>query len=106
MLPDGFGNGWQNLTWINQLLSAILGGYVTLALVEKMGLQLKAIGLFHSSAFADDKEKVATRNRILTFVEKYGGKKFAESFIPPLFRKFQGKSSSSNCFYLPTTLEE
>lgn len=34
-----------------------LGGYVSLALLELMGNRIKAIGLFHSTAFADDGEK-------------------------------------------------
>ncbi|MDN3668913.1 alpha/beta hydrolase [Echinicola jeungdonensis] len=62
-----------------------LGGYVTLALAELMDNQLGGIGLFHSTAYADDEEKVGVRNRTLTFVEKHGVQKFVESFVPPLF---------------------
>lgn len=62
-----------------------LGGYVTLALAELMGHELKAIGLFHSTAFADDEEKKHTRNKTIDFVKKYGVDKFIDSFVPPLF---------------------
>lgn len=62
-----------------------LGGYVTLALAELMGSQLKAIGLFHSTAFADDEEKKKTRNKTIDFVKKHGVNKFIDSFVPPLF---------------------
>jgi pimeloyl-ACP methyl ester carboxylesterase len=62
-----------------------LGGYVVMALAERMGDKLKGIGLFHSTAFADDEEKIGVRNRTLTFVEKHGVEKFVDSFVPPLF---------------------
>lgn len=62
-----------------------LGGYITLALLELMGKRLKAIGLFHSTAFADDTAKKEMRNRAITFLRKNGVDKFVVSFIPPLF---------------------
>jgi pimeloyl-ACP methyl ester carboxylesterase len=62
-----------------------LGGYVTLALLELMGSRLKAVGLFHSSAFADAADKKDTRNRAIVFLKKNGVDKFVTSFVPPLF---------------------
>jgi pimeloyl-ACP methyl ester carboxylesterase len=62
-----------------------LGGYVTLALAELMGSQLKGIGLFHSTSFADDATKKEVRNRAIQFVSKHGVKKFTYTFVPPLF---------------------
>jgi pimeloyl-ACP methyl ester carboxylesterase len=62
-----------------------LGGYVALALLELMGNRIKAIGLFHSTAFVDDADKKAMRNRTITFLRKYGVEKFVTSFVPPLF---------------------
>lgn len=62
-----------------------LGGYVSLALLELMGNRIKAIGLFHSTAFADDGEKKEIRNRTIAFLRKYGVEKFVTSFVPPLF---------------------
>lgn len=67
------------------LIGHSLGGYVALALAELMGSELKGIGLFHSTAFADDGEKKQTRNKTITFVKKYGVDKFMDAFIPPLF---------------------
>lgn len=61
-----------------------LGGYVTLALLELMGAKLKAVGLFHSTAFADDEEKKGMRNRTVTFLKKHGVDTFVTSFVPPL----------------------
>jgi pimeloyl-ACP methyl ester carboxylesterase len=62
-----------------------LGGYVSLALLELMGNRIKAIGLFHSTAFADDVEKKEMRNRTIIFLRKNGVEKFVTSFVPPLF---------------------
>lgn len=62
-----------------------LGGYVSLALLELMGNRMKAIGLFHSTAYPDDTEKKEMRNRTITFLRKNGVDKFVTSFVPPLF---------------------
>ncbi|EON76846.1 hydrolase of the alpha/beta superfamily [Lunatimonas lonarensis] len=62
-----------------------LGGYVALALAERMETGLSGLCLFHSTALADDEEKIKTRNKTLTFFEKYGTKPFVESFVPQLF---------------------
>lgn len=61
-----------------------LGGYVTLALLELMGSKLKAIGLFHSTAFADDEEKKGMRDRTVIFLKKHRVDTFVTSFVPPL----------------------
>ncbi|MEP0710757.1 MAG: alpha/beta hydrolase, partial [Algoriphagus sp.] len=62
-----------------------LGGYVTLALLELMGKKLKAVGLFHSTAFGDDDEKKGMRDRTVIFLKKHGVDTFVTSFVPPLF---------------------
>ena len=62
-----------------------MGGYITLALLELMGTRIKALGLFHSSAFADDDAKKDMRNRAIVFLRKHGVEKFVTSFVPPLF---------------------
>ena len=67
------------------VLGHSLGGYVALALLERMGERIKAIGLLHSTAFADDQEKKEMRNRVLVFLKKHGAAKFVSSFVPQLF---------------------
>lgn len=62
-----------------------LGGYVALALLDRMGDRIQAIGLLHSTAFADDLEKKKMRNRTLTFLKKHRVSKFVASFVPQLF---------------------
>ncbi len=62
-----------------------LGGYVGLALLELMGSKMKAVGLFHSTAFPDDQEKKEMRDRTVIFLMKNGVDKFVTTFVPQLF---------------------
>ncbi|MEX2513979.1 MAG: alpha/beta hydrolase [Cyclobacteriaceae bacterium] len=62
-----------------------LGGYIALEMTANMNAGLAGLGLLHSSAFADDGEKKAVRNKTIKFVEKNGVEPFIRSFIPPLF---------------------
>lgn len=62
-----------------------LGGYVTLAFAEKYPELLTGFGLFHSTAFADSKEKQESRNKTIDFIERKGVELFATAFVPPLF---------------------
>ena len=74
----------------NQIFNPIvighsLGGYVALALLELMGSKMKAVGLFHSTAFPDDQEKKEMRDRTVIFLMKNGVDKFVTTFVPQLF---------------------
>lgn len=62
-----------------------LGGYVTLAFAELYPQKIKGLGLFHSTAFADSAEKIASRNKVIEFLGQKGIARFMESFAPPLF---------------------
>ena len=62
-----------------------LGGYITLAFAEKYPDQLSSFGLVHSSAFADNEEKKATRLKSIEFIKKHGAHEFLRSSIPELF---------------------
>lgn len=62
-----------------------LGGYVTLAIAKQQPDVLAAFGLFHSTAYADTKERKIFRNKVIEFVSNHGVAPFTESFIPPLF---------------------
>ena len=62
-----------------------MGGYITLAFAEKYPGFLRDFGLFHSSAFADNEEKKATRRKGIEFIQKHGSKAFLETVIPNLF---------------------
>jgi pimeloyl-ACP methyl ester carboxylesterase len=62
-----------------------MGGYITLAFGEKYPERLRAFGLFHSSAFADNEEKKTTRLRGIEFIKEHGQAKFLEQATPKLF---------------------
>jgi pimeloyl-ACP methyl ester carboxylesterase len=62
-----------------------LGGYVALAMIKKRPDLFSAVGLFHSTAYADSPEKKESRNKVIEFVEKNGPLPFATNFISPLF---------------------
>jgi pimeloyl-ACP methyl ester carboxylesterase len=62
-----------------------MGGYITLALVEKYPEMVSAFGLFHSSAFADSEEKKATRRKGIEFINQRGAFEFLRTATPNLF---------------------
>ena len=62
-----------------------MGGYITLALVEKYWNHVNAFGLFHSSAFADTEEKKQTRKKGIEFAKQHGAFEFLKTATPNLF---------------------
>ncbi|HWR33754.1 MAG TPA: alpha/beta hydrolase, partial [Chitinophagaceae bacterium] len=62
-----------------------MGGYITLALAEKYWNHLSALGLFHSTAFADTEEKKTNRRKGIKFINQYGAFEFLKTTIPNLF---------------------
>lgn len=62
-----------------------MGGYITLAYAEKFPDQVKAFGLFHSTAYADSEDKKATRIKNITFIESHGSHEFLKQAVPGLF---------------------
>jgi len=64
-----------------------MGGYITLAFAEEYPQYLDSFGLFHSSAFADNEEKKATRTKAIDFINDKGPDAFLKTSIPGLFTK-------------------
>jgi pimeloyl-ACP methyl ester carboxylesterase len=62
-----------------------MGGYITLAFAEKYPQRLAAFGLFHSSAYADNEEKKATRRKGIEFIKEHGAFAFLKTSTPNLF---------------------
>ena len=62
-----------------------MGGYITLALVEKYWNHIFAFGLFHSTAFADSEEKKETRKKGIEFINQHGAFEFLKTSTPNLF---------------------
>jgi pimeloyl-ACP methyl ester carboxylesterase len=67
------------------LLGHSMGGYVTLAFVEKYERYLRSFGLLHSTAFADSEEKKATRRKGIGFIQEHGAFEFFKTSTPNLF---------------------
>ncbi len=67
------------------LIGHSMGGYVALAFAEKYPDRLKALGLFHSSALADNEEKIVVRRRGIEFIHEHGPDKFLEQSTRNLF---------------------
>lgn len=62
-----------------------MGGYISLAYLEKYPNDLNGIGLFHSTAFADDEQKIQTRKKAIQFIESNDSASFLKTSIPGLF---------------------
>jgi len=67
------------------LIGHSMGGYISLAFAEKYGSMLNRLGLFHSSAFADDEEKKASRRKAIEFIKDKGPLAFLKTSLPGLF---------------------
>ncbi len=67
------------------LIGHSMGGYITLAFANKYGKSLRSFGLFHSSAFADTEEKIATRRKGIAFIKEHGAFEFLKTATPNLF---------------------
>jgi len=75
------GENLQSLVMIGHSM----GGYITLAYAEKYASMLNGYGLFHSSAYADDNEKIEIRRKGIRFIRDNGSAKFLEQATPGLF---------------------
>lgn len=62
-----------------------LGGYVALAMAERHPALIQGLGLFNSTAMADNEEAKHRRNKSILFLRKHPVPKFIEPFIPSLF---------------------
>ncbi len=62
-----------------------MGGYITLAFAEKYPDMLKGFGLVHSSAYADNEEKISSRKKSIDFIKKNGAKVFLEQLVQNLY---------------------
>ena len=58
-----------------------MGGYVTLAFVEKHPELIEGYGLFHSTAFADTEEKKAGRKKTIETIKENGVVAFLKTFV-------------------------
>ncbi|MCG2614161.1 alpha/beta hydrolase [Terrimonas sp. NA20] len=64
-----------------------MGGYVALALAESYYNHVSALGLFHSTTYADSEEKKETRRKGIGFIRDHGVFEFLQSTSPNLFSR-------------------
>lgn len=62
-----------------------MGGYITMAFVEKYIPRLQSIGLIHSSSFADTEEKKEVRRKSIKFIRENGAEAFMKTTVPNMF---------------------
>jgi len=67
------------------LIGHSMGGYISLAFAEKYPSTLRALGLFHSSSYADSAEKKESRDKNTRFIQKNGGVAYVEQSLPGLY---------------------
>lgn len=63
-----------------------MGGYVSLAFLEKYESYVKGICLFHSNALPDSNEKLLQREKVINII-KHNPKLYIKEAIPTLFSK-------------------
>ncbi len=67
------------------LIGHSMGGYATLAFAEMYPEALLGFGLFHSTAVADNDDKIITRRKGIEFVQKHGVTAFLEATSLKMF---------------------
>jgi pimeloyl-ACP methyl ester carboxylesterase len=70
------------------LIGHSMGGYISMAFAEKYPERLRALGLFHSSSYADSPEKKESREKNIRFIQKNGALSFIEQSIPGLYSDY------------------
>jgi pimeloyl-ACP methyl ester carboxylesterase len=77
------------------ILGHSMGGYIALALMEKYSERFNALGLIHSTAYADSEEKKQARYKSMEFIEQNTAHEFIKATIPNLFgEKFKKEHPS------------
>lgn len=69
------------------MLGHSMGGYISLAFAQLFPSKLLALGLVHSTAYADSDEKKIVRQKSIQFLEENGGYTFFKTSMPNLFGK-------------------
>jgi pimeloyl-ACP methyl ester carboxylesterase len=67
------------------ILGHSMGGYIALAMAELFPGLLKGMGLIHSTAYADSKERLQKREQAIAFIDSKGAGAFLQMSLPGLF---------------------
>ena len=75
-----------------------MGGYIALAYLAQFPEDVSSIGLLHSTAYADDENKIEERNKSIQFIREFGSLPFLKSSVPKLFSAFKHNKSFFDAF--------
>ncbi|MBR9919971.1 MAG: alpha/beta hydrolase [Bacteroidetes bacterium] len=67
------------------LVGHSMGGYISLAMVEKAAARIEALVLFHSHPFSDSEEKKDSRNKGIEFIQRNGHELYVKQLLNKLF---------------------
>lgn len=62
-----------------------MGGYISLAFAERYGYHLQRLGLFSSTAYADNNQKKEGRKKTIDFLSRHGTAMYLQQSVPKLF---------------------
>ncbi|WP_407522549.1 alpha/beta hydrolase [Lacibacter sp. MH-610] len=75
----------EERTEVCTVIGHSMGGYIALALMEKYPHRFHALGLIHSTAYADNEEKKQARLKSIEFIQQNSAYEFIKATIPNLF---------------------
>ncbi len=70
-----------------------MGGYIALAYARKFSEKIIGLGLIHSTAKADSKEKKLKRQKTIDFINKHGVEEFIKDFLPQMYNSHYRKEN-------------
>lgn len=96
---DGYADWLKQFSAENSITKSVIighsmGGYIALAYAEKFADEVLGLGLFHSSAYADNKERKEIRLKTARVIDQQGTAKFIKGFYPNMFtEEFKEKNT-------------
>ncbi len=75
-----------------------MGGYIALAYLAQFPEDVTSIGLIHSTAYADDKNKIEQRNKSIQFIDEFGSIAFLKTSVPKLFLTLKSNKTFIDSF--------
>jgi pimeloyl-ACP methyl ester carboxylesterase len=96
---DGYTDWLKEFTKEKSIKKSIIighsmGGYIALAFAEKFSDEVVGLGLFHSSAYADNEERKEIRLKTARVIDQQGTAKFIKGFYPNMFtEEFKEKNT-------------
>lgn len=87
---DGYADWLKAYTNENSITESVIighsmGGYIALTYAEKFADKVLGLGLFHSSAYADNEERKEIRLKTARVIDQQGTAKFIKGFYPNMF---------------------